>query len=127
MLQTYLVHAYGEPDIQTPKLDWILTAHSAEEAITMWKDHLVQTEWVTLEDAAKMQPLSVSLLPAVHAIPKVHDWDDLDAWHPTEAEDQIPPRRLLRLCVNLSLTRGYSRKEVLEGLEAATELLSELK
>jgi hypothetical protein len=98
MLQTYLVHAYGEPDIETPNLSWIVTAHSAEKAITMWKDHLVQTEWVTAEDAIKMQPLRVSLLPAVDDIPRVHDWDDLDAWHRTEAEDQIPPHRL-RLCV----------------------------
>jgi hypothetical protein len=66
-----------------------------------------------------MQPLRVSLLPAVDDIPRVHDWDDLAAWHRTEAEDQIPPHRL-RLCVK-------NRKEVMEGLEAATQLLPELK
>jgi hypothetical protein len=38
MLRIYLVHAYGEPDIETANLDWTVTAESVEQAISLWRE-----------------------------------------------------------------------------------------
>jgi hypothetical protein len=78
-LHNYLVHGLSD-DADNPNLDWIITAHTPEEAIQMWRAYLIEHDWMGADEAAETEPETVSLLPAVASFPRVHEWSELHVY-----------------------------------------------
>jgi hypothetical protein len=79
MLKVYLVCVADEGESH----DWFVSAETPEQAILLWREHLLDGGWCDDEEAAE-HTASVALTPPPATTPMVHRWDDLFVIEPKE-------------------------------------------